>query len=91
MIREGDKVRVYPRGGSPEEAVVASVLLAARNQRSIAVVFGDKPWFLPSGFVVHRPLGVVMLASRAEFRGEPLGSWLDTISGGHYEMEEIKS
>jgi hypothetical protein len=89
ILAKGQRVRVYPHG-NPSQSALATVAIISQNQLSIAVGFGDKPPFATvksGGICVHPDYGVIMLASRVEIDGKPWGPWVETVGGGHYEIE----
>ena len=89
-MKTGDRVKVYPHG-SPQLVADGTILIISGNQRSIAVMFDDKPPFVvdqSGGMMIHRELfGIVMMATREQLDGKPWGPWVEMKGGGHFEVE----
>lgn len=87
MIQNDDVVRVWPHG-SPDRWADGKVQIISKNQRSIAVVFDDKPPFVvdKSGGMLVSFAGLTMMATRSELRGKPWGPWIEMMGGGHFEI-----
>lgn len=91
-MENGDSVKVYPRG-EPHKAALATVAVISKNQRSIAVGFGDKPpfdiGFNSGAWLLHPEHGIMMLASREDSGG--CGCWMELFSDARYEIEAVKA
>lgn len=90
-MENGDLVKVYPRG-EPHKAAEATIAVISKNQRSIAVGFGDKPPFdigYNSGnWVLHPEHGIMLLASREDSGG--CGCWIELFGQGRFEIAPVK-
>jgi hypothetical protein len=85
-----NRQRVMVSVPGDERGAAARVVLISDNQRSIAVEFEDKPYFVEVPFHVDRYTGrIVMLLMREAIDGQPIGLWVELVGGGHYEIEPL--
>lgn len=85
-FHSGNKVRVHPLGDDKKVAH-GTVVIASKNQRSIAIGFEDEPPFLVSGggIAYHPVHGIMLLVHREIIDGfeEP---WTEMFAGGQFEI-----
>jgi len=81
-MKAGDTVQIHVHG-KPAAVATATIMLASKNQRSLAVEFPEPPIFckriLDSGGQIginRETCRVTMLLMREELDGKPWGPWV---------------